>query len=127
MNNLFLSMDYDRETQSKIQKMNKEHIKKKEQFRNSYQQKKNTTIKDLCFSMDINYREYLDYTNTNPYKKKEFFFYLTPKNKMEELKKMEDKYNTQFITILNEMDNERINDVNNYIKQREFNKKDLWV
>ena len=46
---------------------------------------------------------------------------------MEELKKLEDKYSAQYITILNEMNNKRINAVNNYIKQREFNKKDLWV
>ena len=127
MNNLFLSMDYDMETQSEIQKMNNYLINKKKQFNNNYQQKKNRTIKDLCSSMDIDYEEYLDYTNTNPFKKKKFDFYFSPENKMKELKKLENKYNAQFNTILNEMDNKRINAVNNYIKQREFNKKDLWV
>ena len=58
------------ETQSEIQKMNNYLINKKNQFKNNYQQKKNRTIKDLCSSMDINYEEYLDYTNTNPFKKK---------------------------------------------------------
>ena len=115
------------ETQSEIQKMNNYLINKKKQFNNNYQQKKNRTIKDLCSSMDINYEEYLDYTNTNPFKKKKFDFYFSPENKMKELKKLENKYNAQFNTILNEMDNKRINAVNNYIKQREFNKKDLWV
>ena len=42
---------------------------------------------------------------------------------MKELKKLENKYNAQFNTILNEMDNKRINAVNNYIKQREFDEK----
>ena len=121
MNNLFSSMDYDMETQSEIQKINNYHSKKRQQFINNYRQKKETTMKDLCCSMDVNYQDYLDFKN--PFS----FLFKTNKiedpkkmKKMEELKKIEDKYNAQYLTILNEIENKRINAVNNYKEQRDI-------
>ena len=116
INNLFLSMDYDKETQNEIQKINNYYSKKKNKFTNNFNQKIDPTIKDLCLSMDVDYQEYLDFKNS---KEIDFFF---KEAQLEEIKKMEDEYYDQYWLIIDKIDKERINTVNNYKKKRD-NKK----
>ena len=104
--------------QSEIQKINNYHSKKRQQFINNYRQKKETTMKDLCCSMDVNYQDYLDFKNPFNFLKK--IEEPQKMKKMEELKKIEDKDSAQYRTILNKLENKRINAVNNYKEERDF-------
>jgi len=125
INNLFLSMDYDRETQFEIQKINNFYNNKKQQFMINYQQKKDTTIKDLCLSMGVDYQKYLNYIpiiilpEFKGIKNKCFH----NKTNIEQIKELEEKYNAQYVAILNEIEKERFTAINNYKKQRNFQKR----
>ena len=116
-------MDYDMETQSEIKKINNSYENKKLYFIKKFQQKIQTTMKNLCDSMDVDYQSYLYFKN--PFSNKNSFDYNYQIEKKKKLKELEDKYNAQYNDVLRLIENERINIINEYKKQRDFKK--VWV